>query len=300
MLRRSLILSAVLAALALLPGRGQAWGVTGHAIIADIAEHHLTPATLDEVHKLLGEEGWEHLDQVASWPDTIRKERPEASPWHYTDIPLTEDAYVPARDCKKDDCAVEAIKRFTDILSDRNQPAPKREEALKFLVHFVGDQHQPLHGAENAGDHGGGTVRITYFGDNGTAQYPLNLHWVWDTSIIEHHLTVKEGATTDLNLDAKRAAAIAANDIDAHFSRTDAKIGVLNAGITDPAVWALESHDAAKLAVYPGVVEPGAEAPANPIVLGEEYQKRAWPVIERRLELGGLRLAALLNKALGS
>jgi hypothetical protein len=293
--RRVLILSVILASLALLPGRGQAWGVTGHAIIADIAEHHLTPAALDEVHKLLGEEGWEHLDQVASWPDTIRKERPEASPWHYTDIPLTETDYLPERDCKTGDCAVEAIKRFTAILADRGQPAAKREEALKFLVHFVGDQQQPLHGAENAGDHGGNKVRITYFGDNGTAQYPLTLHWVWDTSIIEHHLNVKEGATTDPNLEARRAAAIAANDIDRHLGKT-----LLNAGIADPAVWALESHDAARMVVYPGVVEPGAETPVTPIVLGEEYQTRAWPVIERRLELGGLRLANLLNKAIGS
>ena len=300
MLRRPLVLSAALAALALLPGRGQAWGVTGHAIVADIAEHHLTPAALDQVHALLGQEGFEHLDQVASWPDTIRKERPEASPWHYTDIPLSETTYAPARDCKNGDCAVEAIKRFTAILADRGQPAAKREEALKFLVHFVGDQHQPLHGAENAGDHGGGTVKITYFGDNGTAQNPLNLHWVWDTSIIEHHLNVREGATTDPNLAARRAAALAANDIDRHFAQKSAKAGLSNVGATDPAIWAMESHDAAAKAVYPGVVAPGAAAPASPVILGEAYQKKAWPVVEQRLELGGLRLADLLNKALGS
>ena len=294
-MRRAPLVSLALLALLSLPGRGQAWGVTGHAIIADIAEHHLTPAALDQVHALLGVEGFEHLDQVASWPDTIRKERPEASPWHYTDIPLTETAYVPARDCKNGDCSVEAIKRFTALLADRSQPAAKREEALKFLVHFVGDQHQPLHGAENAGDHGGGTVKITYFGDNGSAQYPLNLHWVWDTSIIEHHLNVKEGATTDPNLEARRAAAVAANDIDRKFSR-----GAPNSAAADPAVWALESHDAAAKAVYPGVVAPGAAAPPSPVILGEAYQKKAWPVVERRLELGGLRLADLLNKALGS
>lgn len=296
MLRRSLILTAALAALALLPGRGQAWGVTGHAIVADIAEHHLTPAALDQVHALLGEEGLEHLDQVASWPDTIRKERPEARPWHYADIPLTESSYLPDRDCKNGDCAIEAIKRFTALLADRGQPAQKREEALKFLVHFVGDLHQPLHGAENAGDHGGGMVKITYFGDTGTAQNPLDLHWVWDTLIIEHHLNVKEGAATDANLEARRAAAIAANDIDRHF----AKGGLSNVGAADPAVWAMESHDAAKKSVYPGVVAPGAEAPVSPVILGEAYQKRGWPVVEQRLALGGLRLAALLNKALGS
>jgi hypothetical protein len=299
MLRRSLVLSAVSsvlwAALALLPGRGQAWGVTGHAIVADIAERHLTPAALEQVHALLREEGWEHLDQVASWPDTIRKERPEASPWHYTDIPLTESTYLPARDCKNGDCAVEAIKRFTAILADRGLPAAKREEALKFLVHFVGDQQQPLHGAENEGDHGGGTVKVVYLGESGPADRPLDLHWVWDTKIIEHHLNVREGATTDPNLEARRGAAIAANDIDRKFD------GHLpEADIADPAVWAQESHDAARAAVYPGVVAPGARPPASPVILGQAYQKKAWPVVEKRLELGGLRLANLLNKALGS
>jgi len=293
MRRRILVVSAALALLAMLPGRGQAWGLTGHAIIADIAERHLTEATLNRVHELLREEGLEHLDQVSSWPDTIRKERPEASPWHYVDIPLTE-AYLPERDCKNGDCAVEAIKRFTTILADRTQPAAKREEALKFLVHFVGDLHQPLHGAENAGDHGGNKVRITYFGDNGSEQYPLNLHWVWDTSIIEHHLGIQEQALNQPNLDARRAAAIAATDIDHHFMT-----GLPHSEAADPAVWAMESHDAAKASVYPGVVAPGAEAPVSPVILGEAYQKKAWPVVERRLELGGLRLAALLNKALG-
>jgi hypothetical protein len=294
-MRRTPLVSLALLALLSLPGRGQAWGVTGHAIIADIAEHHLSPAAFDQVHALLGEEGFEHLDQVSSWPDTIRKERPEASPWHYADIPLTETAYVAERDCKNGDCAIEAIKRYTLILSDHGQPAAKREEALKFLVHFVGDLQQPLHGTENAGDHGGNKVKITYFGDSGTAQYPLNLHWVWDTTIIEHHLGIKEAPLSEPNLEAKRAAAIAAGDIDRHLGKN-----LATESATDPAVWAMESHDAAKAAVYPGVVAPGAEAPASPIILGEAYQKRGWPVVERRLELGGLRLAALLNQALGS
>jgi hypothetical protein len=293
--RPSLSFAAALAALSLLPGRGLAWGVTGHAIIADIAEHHLSPQALDQAHALLREEGFEHLDQVASWPDTIRKERPEASPWHYVDIPLTESAYVPERDCRNGDCAVEAIRRFTAILADRSQPAAKREEALKFVVHFVGDLQQPLHGTENAGDHGGNKVRVTYFGDNGTQQYPLNLHWVWDTSIIEHQLRIKEEPLSQPNLEARRAASIAANDIDRLFAK-----GVPGAAETDPAAWAMESHDIAREAVYPGVVAPGAEAPASPVILGEAYQKRAWPVVERRLELGGLRLADLLNKALAS
>jgi len=281
--------------LLLLPAPGLAWGVIGHAMVADIAEHHLTPQTLDQVHRLLGEEGLEHLDQVASWPDTIRKERPEASPWHYVAIPLDALSYQPARDCPQGNCAIEAIRRFSAILADRSQPEPARREALKFLVHIVGDLHQPLHGADNAGDHGGGKVPVNYFGQTVSGPYPLDLHWTWDTIILEHHFGIREQPAEAPNTEAKLISVKAANDLDRHFR------GALpGMEIADPAVWAMESHDAAKSYVYPGVAAIGSPPPAAPVVLGNAYQKRAWPVVEKRILLGGLRLAALLNKALGS
>jgi hypothetical protein len=296
-MRRLLFVSLLLVALLALPQRGQAWGLIGHFVVAEIAEHHLTPEALDQVHALLRDEGFEHLDQVASWPDTIRRERPEASPWHYVGIPLEEDAYVATRDCESGNCAVAAIEHFRAILADRTQPIVARREALKFLVHFVGDLHQPLHGADNANDHGGNKVLIDYFGVTSDNGYPLSLHWVWDTSIIEHRLGVKEGPLSQANLEAKRAAAIEANEIDRHFGKS---LAAEAARSSDPAVWAMESHDAAKRWVYPGVVAVGATPPATPITLGAAYQARSWPVIERRLDLAGLRLAALLNKTLVS
>ena len=232
---------------------------------------------------------------MASWPDTIRKERPEASPWHYVAIPLSAGSYDPARDCKNGDCAIEAIKRFSAILADRGQTPLARREALKFLVHIVGDLHQPLHGADNAGDHEAGDVKVVYFGQDFSGDRPLSLHWTWDTVILEHHFGLKEEPAGAPNTEVKLTAAKAANDIDRHFH------GALpGREIADPAVWAMESHDAAKRYVYPGVVAVGAQPPAQPVSLGDAYQKRAWPVIEKRLELGGLRLAALLNKVLGS
>lgn len=292
---RPALLPLILVLLTGLPGRGQAWGVTGHAIIADIAEHHLTAPALEEVRRILRDEGLEHLDQVASWPDTIRKERPEASPWHYVAIPLTADAYDPARDCRNGDCAIEAIKRFSAILADRGQTPQARREALKFLVHIVGDLHQPLHGADNEHDHEGGAVRVTYFGQDRSGSYPLDLHWTWDTIILEHRLGLKEEPAASPNTATKVAAATEANDLDRHFHAT-------LPGMTDldPVDWAMESHGLAKAYVYPGVVAPGASPPEHPVDLGEAYQKRAWPVVEKRLELGGLRLAALLNKLLAS
>lgn len=291
-----MLAALLLATLLALPGRGQAWGVTGHAMVADIAEHHLSQEALEQVHLLLRDEGLEHLDQVASWPDTIRKEHPEASPWHYVGIPLSATSYDPERDCKNGDCAIEAIKRFSAILADRTQTPMARREALKFLVHIVGDLHQPLHGADNMGDHGGGKVRVSYFGQTVSGAYPLDLHWTWDTIILEHHFGMKEEPAEAPNIQTKLTAALAANDLDAKLFKSLALLAQKN----DPVQWAMESHDAAKSYVYPGVVRPGAQPPAQPIALGEAYQARAWPVVEKRIELGGLRLAALLNKALGS
>lgn len=295
MARRLSPLPLILALLLCLPGRGQAWGVAGHAIIADIAEHHLSPRALEEVHELLRDEGLEHLDQVASWPDTIRQERPEASPWHYVAIPLAADAYDPARDCKKGDCAIEAIKRFSAVLADRTQTPLARREALKFLVHIVGDLQQPLHGADNAGDHEGGAVKVVYFGQDSSGGRPLDLHWTWDTVILEHQLGIKEEPAGAPNIAVKLTAAKEANDLDRHFHGTLPGMDDL-----DPVAWAMESHALSRNSVYPGVVAIGAAPLAQPVVLGEAYQKRAWPVVEKRLELGGLRLAALLNKVLGS
>lgn len=289
---RLLLLSALLA---LTPQSGRAWGIAGHAMIADIAEWHLTPAALSEVHRLLGEEGWEHLDQVSSWADEIRPQRKEANPWHYVDIPLTEHSYDPARDCPKGDCAIDAINRYRVILSDKSKSTAERREALKFLVHFVGDIQQPLHGTENAGDHGGNKVLVNYFGQTQSGKYPLNLHWVWDTSIIEHHLGVKEGGLNDDNAQLRQAATLLAAKLNDSIGKQEASLPQ----DLDPVTWAMESHDLAAQYVYPGVVAPGAQAPDTPVAIGEDYDRRAWPVVQRRIKQGGLRLAALLNQCLG-
>jgi hypothetical protein len=279
--------------LCLLPQAGRAWGIAGHAMIAEIAEWHLTPAALAEMRRLLAEEGFEHLDQIGSWADEIRPQRKEASPWHYVDIPLTADSYDPARDCPKGDCVIDAINRYRAILADKAKPAADRREALKFLVHFIGDIQMPLHGTENAGDHGGNKVLVRYFEQTqGWGKNPLNLHTVWDATIIERHLGVKEGNLGEPNEELHKAELKLA--------------GQLNEGLADgkqeldPVVWAMESHDLAAKYVYPGVVEPGAQPPAQPVQLGEDYDRRAWPVIEKRIQQGGLRLAAILNRDLAN
>jgi len=289
MLRRLAFVALIIA----LPQAGHAWGVAGHAAIADIAEAHMTPRALAEARKLLAEEGLEHLDQVASWADEIRPTRKEASPWHYVDIPLTEKSYDAARDCPKGDCVIEAINRFRAVLADKSRPSLERREALKFLVHFVGDLQMPLHGTENAGDQGGNKVLVSYFGNaKGWGDHPLNLHTVWDASIIDRHIH-----DADMKPEEQRKAAVPfAAELDKKITKKE----IADNLSVDPVAWAMESHDVAAMVVYPGVVAPGAQPPADPVALGADYDARAWPVVQSRLQLGGLRLAAVLNQTLGS
>jgi len=162
-----------------------AWGGEGHKIIAAIADKRLTPGARMQVIALL--EGTP-LPDVASWADDVRKERPETSRWHYVDIPYEATSYDAARDCQltdHGDCVIAEIVRAEKMLGDTSQSEADRAEALKFLIHFLGDMHQPLHCAERKdpvtgkGDRGGNDVHLSFFGT------PTNLHAVWDSGLIE-------------------------------------------------------------------------------------------------------------------
>ena len=138
----------------LLPCLCHAWGGEGHQLVALIAEEHLTPAARAAVKELL--DGGNISDaEVASWADEIRRERRETSPWHYVNIPHDADHFDRARDGRDGDNIIDAIQRETKVLADKTQPREKRVEALKFVVHLIGDLHQPLHCVDRNGDRGG-------------------------------------------------------------------------------------------------------------------------------------------------
>ena len=156
-----------------------AWGRDGHAIIAQIAEARLTPQAKAGVEELLGKRT---MSSVASWADTIRKDREETSPWHYVNIPYEMRGYDPARDGKNGENVIDKIVDFANVLNDRKRPEAEREEALKFLIHFVGDLHQPLHCSERNEDRGG-NFRLVFFLEKPEA---ISLHRAWDSEILEH------------------------------------------------------------------------------------------------------------------
>jgi hypothetical protein len=257
-------LIAVFLSLVLLSPASFGWGHEGHQIIATVAEDHLDETTKVMVQSLLGNN---HLYSIASWADDVRRERPDTKGWHYVDIPMG-GKYNASRDCAlPESCVVAKINVLVRVLTDRNAPREQRAEALKFMVHFVGDIHQPLHAVGEA--KGGNGVRVRFLGDDRCGRYDCNLHGVWDSSMIAH---------TGLNRQEY------SQHLEALVSRE--KLISLNAGTTEQ--WA---NDSQRLAAAAWVTD-GTN-------LDEQYYQREIKVADRQMALAGLRLAKLLNDTIG-
>lgn len=239
-----------------------AWGPEGHIIVAKIAANRLSPSAKAGVKQLLGRHT---LDSVANYADQIRQQRPSTAAWHFVDIPKDVTDYDPQRDCKatpQGDCVIAEIARAQNDLKNRALTKTRRAEALKFIVHFVGDMHQPLHCSDN-NDRGGNDVKVKFLGK------PSNLHRVWDSDIIDNsHLAAEEySAQLDSWLDAEDTSAI-------------------EKGTT--VKWALAAHTLAHDDAY--------NAPSDGD-LDTAYIDANQPIVEQQLAYAGLRLAAMLNAA---
>jgi len=255
----------------LIAGPAFAWGPEGHSVIAAIAEQSLSRPTLVKIRVML--EPGQSLSSVASWADEVRRARPWTANWHFVDMPVTAASYDHERDCPKDDCVVEQINVQLKILRDAKQPLPKRQEALRWVVHFVGDIHQPLHDADNH-DRGGNDVLVRFDGR------PQKLHAVWDSGIID----------------------AAADDHGDYAARLRGTITLAERQTwtqsLDPALWANESHALAKSEIYDPLGLTGHPGvPPKVIDLPDTYGTDKLPVVETQLKRGGVRLAAVLEQA---
>lgn len=203
------VAAALTAALALCLATPQAhaWGELGHRVVGHLAEARLSPAARAEVARLLAGEAEPTLAGVANWADRLRDTPPADDPelgrrtstWHY--VNLAEDGchYDAARDCPDGNCVVGAIERQVAILRDRTQPTEARARALKFVVHFVGDVHQPLH-AGYARDKGGNDFQVQFGGEGS------NLHRVWDSGLLRASGHTEDDLVSQLRARAARVA----------------------------------------------------------------------------------------------
>jgi hypothetical protein len=258
------------------------WGRAGHQIVATVAARGLSPAAAATVDELL-----EHrtLADVAPLPDRWRTTTDKNSGnWHFVNIPRDDTAYDAVRDCKpqdsevNNDCAVAAIEHYRQVLADTSQPADVRARALIFLVHFVGDIHQPLHTADD-NDRGGNNVPVKWFGKLthliGDKVVPWNLHSVWDEGII-----ARSGLTVDAYADQLLAGAGPAD--------------ALGGSTTE---WVNAAYALAKSNAYANLhkLPHGAAIP-----LGKAYFDENLPVVNEQLLRGGLRLRELIESALAT
>jgi hypothetical protein len=239
-----------------------AWGPVGHSLVARIAESQLTPAARARVVEILGP--GRSMASVASWADEVRNTRRETAPWHFVDIPIDQGRFDPARDCPRDDCVVSQISRLRAVLRDPAASTDDRREALQFLIHFIGDLHQPLHSSDNK-DRGGNTVLIQFY-DRRT-----NLHSLWDSGLL-NRLGSEEHILPALSHEAAR------------LRKSWAKGSVTS--------WAEESHRVGRKVVYGKLPKPGDAAM---VTLDAGYEGTARPVLREQLERAGARLAMALN-----
>lgn len=156
------------------------WGVTGHKTIGKIAENHLSPKARAAVHELLGNAS---MADVSTWADEVRQQ-PEyraTGNWHFLNLPLglSYPAFQKQVEGMPQANVYSALQQCQHELTDKGTTRAQKIEALKFIIHFVGDLHQPMH-VSRAEDKGGNTIQLNYEGKG------LNLHSLWDTYLLEH------------------------------------------------------------------------------------------------------------------
>lgn len=244
-----------------LPGFAAAWGRDGHTMIAAMAESRLTTTTLLKTRAILG---GRPLAAVSVWADVVRRDRPATAPWHYVNIHINRDD-MSIWDCPNNDCVPmiisdhEALLRRGDSLFD-----DERREVLQYLIHFVGDQAQPLHNA-NEDDQGGNDKKVVFFGRE------TNLHAVWDTGILRHHFS-------RLSIGGPRLAA----ELNAEIRPEQIRLWVQGT----PIDWTNEAHRIAIEFAYPGWWPE----------MGDAYYEKNIGTVRVQLQKGAIRLAHILNR----
>jgi hypothetical protein len=277
--------------LSLLASTAFGWVDSGHMVVGAIAYRHLHPKVRGEVDRLLrigGDPRTAEFITATCWADDIKHDRPETAKWHYIDIPFKADGTTPSTKPDPQN-VVWAINRFSAILHDFRQTDADRAEALRFLLHFVGDIHQPLHATTREtpehpdGDAGGNRFRIEppamYASDD---RPPHNLHIIWDLGCGLLPETHRDFRPLTPESRAQIEAIATKVEVDEPLAKTRVKQ-------TDPMGWAEESFEKAKEVVYS---LPEGSSPSD------AYMARGRQLCEERIALAGLRLANLLNQLL--
>lgn len=261
MINRPIFTKSIIAIFLILTIALISWGGAGHRTVASVAERHLLPNVTNVVSAYL--EGQQMTD-VASWADEVR-DQPEykhTAPWHFLNLPLglNHDDFIKFVNGQTNDNIYSAILKAEETLQDNSAAVKTRQDALKFLIHFIGDAHQPMHVSRKE-DKGGNTIQVR-FDNKGT-----NLHSLWDSKLIEHEHLNDAGLTTACDKATPDEISKWQNDA--------------------PIEWLWESYQISSQ-LY-------SEAETNKDI-DEAYYNKWIPVIHQRINQAGIRLAGELNR----
>ncbi len=296
-------------------GTAFGWGCEGHQMVALIARENLTKSAAAAVDKLLADNPTSQslnpyckdvppdpMAVASTWADDVRRNEKNGT-WHYIDIPLwvkatsgpidkwCEPVTDPRPDGTRPGCVTSALDYELGVLRDAKQTGTARTNALRYVIHFVGDMHQPLHDSDNE-DSGGNCTGMKFFDEPNS----WNLHAVWDFKLIQRDLAARKATQQSY-----------AKQLQDQYGAKFRKDGV---DTKDPVKWAWEGHELAvkvtygamkpAIAIEPEGAKVGCEVEKNKvtkqeIVLGQEYFDASIGPVREALAKAGYRLAALLN-----
>jgi len=272
----------------LAPTPALAWWEYGHETVARIGWMEASPSTRAELRRLLAVEPLletptcrvNTMAALSYWADcvkTLGERFSYASPWHYQNVDICRPFDLEAP-CADGNCVSAQIDRQLRLLADRNVPRRERLMALAFLVHFMGDLHQPMHAGDH-GDLGGNRVPVTY----GVIAGRTNLHSAWDGFLADRGMSTPPGNAEGIlaEVGAEERAAMRGGDI---------------------AAWSREGWEVSREFAYGSIIAdpcalPPGQAPAERPVISEEITRRLIPIVRRQAARGGVRLARLLDEA---
>jgi hypothetical protein len=292
-LKRMVPVCLIVSLFVLTPLQTFAWGGEGHRITARVAWARIRPTTRTKILQILNNNG--SLEHASTWPDTLYGNPDNYGytfHWHFVDIPTNSNhEYKESRDCKQSDegdCVINAIARERETLKNEGGNANKRRAALRFILHFMGDLHQPLHCAKDSEDEGGNLKPVCFFGTCWESSGKnLNLHKTWDKLMIQ------------------RTGLSETNYVDKIVNRinqmSQSEINAILVGV--PVNWAEDAHNIALNNAY---ILPEPQEKYNPkkhktyyyYMLEQDYHDKNIKHVDEQLLKGALRLAALLDEVL--
>lgn len=260
---RKIVLTLLVSVCLMTPDNLLAWGTTGHRVIAELAQVNIKSKTRKKINKLLENRPMAYW---ANWPDFIKSDKTgiwdHTHNWHFVNTPdsLGKDEFVEYIKSIPQANVYSEIPKLESIILDKKSTDEQKRIALLFLIHLIGDAHQPMH-VSRADDLGGNRINVQWFYDK------TNIHTVWDSKLVDNEKYNYTEYATILDIMPKQ-------------TKENLKTGTLEDWLYESRLLADE--------IYSGV-KPDDR-------IGYEYIYKYKDPMELQLQKAGLRLASVLDR----